>query len=44
MNREPKSLQDAIVYFSNPDNCIAYLAAKRWPNGVICPICGSEEG
>jgi transposase-like protein len=43
MNREPKSLQDAIVYFSNPDNCISYLAAKRWPNGVICPICGSEK-
>jgi transposase-like protein len=43
MSREPKSLQEAIVYFSNPDNCIAYLAAKRWPNGVICPICGSES-
>ena len=42
MKREPKSLQEAIVYFSNPDNCIAYLAARRWPNGVICPICGSE--
>lgn len=43
MSREPKSLQEAIVYFSNPDNCIDYLAAKRWPNGVICPICGSES-
>ncbi|MGD0987204.1 MAG: IS1595 family transposase [Candidatus Sulfotelmatobacter sp.] len=43
MSREPKSLQEAIVYFSNPDNCIAYLAAKRWPNGVVCPICGSES-
>jgi transposase-like protein len=43
MNREPKSLQDAIVYFSNPDNCISYLAAKRWPNGVICPTCGSDS-
>jgi transposase-like protein len=40
---EPKSLQEAIVYFSNPDNCISYLAAKRWPNGVVCPICGSES-
>jgi transposase-like protein len=40
---EPKSLQEAIVYFSNPDNCISYLAARRWPNGVICPICGSES-
>jgi transposase-like protein len=40
---EPKSLQEAIVYFSNPDNCIDYLAVRRWPNGVICPICGSER-
>ncbi len=40
---EPKSLQEAIVYFSNPDNCIDYLAIRRWPNGkVVCPTCGSE--
>jgi transposase-like protein len=39
---EPKSLQEAILYFSNPDNCIDYLAVRRWPNGVICPICGSD--
>jgi len=31
---EPKSLQEAIVYFSNPDNCIDYLAIRRWPNGA----------
>ena len=40
---EPKSLQEAIVYFSNPDNCIAYLAIRRWPDGVICPGCGSDS-
>ena len=40
---EPKSLQEAIVYFSNPDNCIEYLAVRRWPNGVICPGCGSTK-
>jgi transposase-like protein len=40
---EPKTLQDAIVYFSNLDNCLDYLAAKRWPNGVTCPTCGSKE-
>jgi transposase-like protein len=40
---EPKSLQEAIVYFSNPDNCIDYLAIRRWPNGkVVCPTCGCE--
>jgi len=42
--REPKILQEAIVYFSNPDNCIDYLAIRRWPNGkVICPTCGSDK-
>jgi transposase-like protein len=41
---EPKSLQEAIVYFSNPDNCIDYLALRRWPDGrVTCPSCGSDK-
>ncbi|MGA7695009.1 MAG: IS1595 family transposase [Candidatus Sulfotelmatobacter sp.] len=40
---EPKSLQEAVVFFSNPDNCIDYLAVRRWPNGVICPGCGSTS-
>jgi transposase-like protein len=43
MTQEPKSLQEAIVYFSNPDNCIDYLAIRRWPNGVVCPNCGSDS-
>lgn len=43
MNQEPKSLQEAIIYFSNPDNCIDYLAVRRWPNGVVCPTCGSNK-
>jgi transposase-like protein len=44
MNPEPKSLQEAVIYFSNPDNCIDYLAVRRWPNGkVVCPTCGSEK-
>ena len=43
MSQEPKSLQEAILYFSNPDNCIDYLAIRRWPKGVTCPTCGSEK-
>lgn len=39
----PKTLQDAIVYFSNPENCLNYLSARRWPNGVICPTCGRTD-
>lgn len=39
----PKTLQEAIVYFSDQENCLNYLVARRpeWANGVVCPICGS---
>lgn len=40
---EPKTLQDAIVYFANADNCVSYLVARRWPDGVTCPTCGSAN-
>jgi len=44
MSHEPKSLQEAVVYFSNPDNCIDYLAIRRWPDGrVLCPTCNSDK-
>ena len=44
MMPEPKSLQEAIVYFANPDNCIDYLAIRRWPDGrALCPSCGSDK-
>ena len=41
---EPTSLQEAILYFANPDNCTDYLANHRWPDGkVTCPTCGSDR-
>ncbi len=41
---EPKTLQQAILYFADPDRCIAYLASSRWPDGVvICPTCGRKD-
>lgn len=44
MSTDPKSLQEAIIYFSNPDNCVAHLVAQRWPDGIIkCPTCGNEK-
>ena len=43
MKQEPKSLQEAIQYFSNPGNCLEYLVARRWPKGVVCPTCGSAN-
>jgi transposase-like protein len=39
-----KTLQQAITFFSNPDNCLRYMVAVRWPDGKItCPTCGSEN-
>ena len=40
---ELTSLQEAILYFDNPANCREYLVARRWPNGVECPRCGSKN-
>jgi transposase-like protein len=43
MAKQPKTLQEAIVYFADPDNCIAYLVERRWPDGnVKCPNCGRD--
>lgn len=40
---EPKTLQQAVIYFSNPQNCLNYLVSRRWPDGVICPTCGRTD-
>lgn len=40
---EPKSLQEAIIYFADPVNCREYLVARRWPDGVLCPRCQSKN-
>src|SRR5438132_829678 len=40
----PQTLQEAIVYFSDPDTCLAAMIRFRWPDGVIkCPTCGSQK-
>jgi transposase-like protein len=39
----PDTLVDAIHYFSNPDRTLAFWVAIRWPDGVICPHCGSKQ-
>jgi transposase-like protein len=39
----PQTLQQAIVYFAKPENCISFLVELRWPDGVTCPICESKE-
>lgn len=44
MATEPKTLQEAILFFSNPNNYREYLIARRWPDGVVtCPRCGGAN-
>jgi transposase-like protein len=43
MATEPTTLQEAIIYYSDADNCLKTMVARRWPNGVTCPTCGSAD-
>lgn len=39
----PETLLEAIRYFSDPDVCVRYVAAMRWPKGPTCPRCGGLD-
>jgi hypothetical protein len=40
----PRTLQQAILFFANYDNCHEALCAVRWPDGIVrCPRCGSDK-
>jgi transposase-like protein len=40
----PKTLQQAVIYFSNPETAFAEMVKFRWPDGKVkCPTCGSEN-
>lgn len=39
----PKTLLEAIAYFSDEQVCIDAVAMMRWPNGAQCPACESGE-
>ncbi|MGA9528416.1 MAG: IS1595 family transposase [Terriglobales bacterium] len=42
--KTPRTLQEAIVYFSDLDRAFEYAVKLRWPDGkVICPRCSSES-
>ena len=42
-NELPKNLLGAIRYFADPDVCVEFVAAMRWPQGVVCPHCGGAR-
>src|SRR5687767_1972577 len=41
---EPRTLQQAILFFSDYANCHKAVMAIRWPDGVVhCPTCGAKH-
>ena len=44
MSAKPKTLQQAIVYFNDPDNCLNFMIKVRWPDGIVtCPTCERDD-
>jgi transposase-like protein len=42
--KKPKTLQQAIIYFADADNCLSFMVRLRWPGGVaVCPTCGRKD-
>jgi transposase-like protein len=43
-SKQPRTLQEAIKFFADPDNSLNYMVQKRWPDGmVVCPTCGRKD-
>ena len=40
---EYNSLYKVLEAFPDEKACIEHLDALRWPNGVVCPLCGSSR-
>jgi transposase-like protein len=44
MDKAPKTLLEAVEFFSHYENCHEYMVDLRWPDGkVTCPHCGSQD-
>jgi transposase-like protein len=40
----PKTLQAAIIHFSDYENCRQFMVAVRWLDGIVrCPYCNSDK-
>ena len=41
--KQPKTLLEAIQYFSESENCRRFMVEMRWPDGIVrCPRCGKD--
>ena len=43
MDSFPETLQNVILYFSDPNRALDFAVRMRWPEGVSCPRCGCDN-
>lgn len=44
MNDTPKTLLEAVRYFSDPKICFEHMLQAKWPlSNPVCPKCGSDR-
>ena len=39
----PQTFQQLLAWFPDDASCLEYLADLRWPDGFVCPVCGSDR-
>jgi transposase-like protein len=39
----PRTLLEAVRYFTDKDRALAFMVEAFWPDGVVCPACGSKK-
>jgi transposase-like protein len=42
-SKKPRTLIEAVRYFSDLDTCTEFVARLRWPDGPVCPRCGCGD-
>jgi len=43
MEQDPRTLMEAVRFFSDQDRTLATMVSLRWPHGVHCPTCGRTD-
>jgi transposase-like protein len=43
MESYPANMADFMDMFATEDACLEYLSLVRWPDGYVCPRCGSQK-
>jgi transposase-like protein len=42
-DNQPKTLQEAMIYFADKRSAFDFVVEMRWPNGVSCPHCEGTD-